>query len=43
LIWPALAVGLRQTALIARMTRSIMQEVLSEDYIRTARAKGMPE
>jgi peptide/nickel transport system permease protein len=43
LIWPALAVGLRQMALIARMTRSIMQEVLNEDYIRTARAKGLPE
>jgi peptide/nickel transport system permease protein len=43
LIWPALAVGLRQMALIARMTRSIMQEVLNEDYIRTARAKGLSE
>jgi peptide/nickel transport system permease protein len=40
LIWPALAVGLHQTALIARMTRSIMLETLAEDYIRTARAKG---
>lgn len=43
LIWPALSVGLRQTALIARITRSIMLEVLDEDYIRTARAKGLPE
>lgn len=43
LIWPALAVGLRQLALIARMTRSIMREVLNEDYIRTARAKGLSE
>ncbi len=43
LIWPALAVGLRQLALIARMTRSIMLEVLGEDYIRTARAKGLSE
>ncbi|MBI4246012.1 MAG: ABC transporter permease [Candidatus Rokubacteria bacterium] len=43
LIWPALAVGFRQLALIARMTRSIMLEVLSEDYIRTARAKGLAE
>ena len=43
LIWPALAVGLRQLALIARMTRSIMREVLGEDYIRTARAKGLSE
>jgi peptide/nickel transport system permease protein len=43
LIWPAIAVGLRQLALIARMTRSIMREVLGEDYIRTARAKGLSE
>jgi peptide/nickel transport system permease protein len=43
LIWPAVAVGLRQLALIARMTRSIMREVLGEDYIRTARAKGLSE
>ena len=41
--WPALAVGLRQLAMIARMTRSIMLEVLGEDYIRTARAKGLSE
>jgi peptide/nickel transport system permease protein len=43
LFWPALAVGLRQLALISRMTRSIMLEVLGEDYIRTARAKGLSE
>ena len=43
LIWPSIAVGLRQLALIARMTRSIMLEVLGEDYIRTARAKGLSE
>ena len=43
MIWPAIAVGLRQLALIARMTRSIMLEVLGEDYIRTARAKGLAE
>jgi len=43
LIWPSIAVGLRQLALITRMTRSIMLEVLGEDYIRTARAKGLPE
>ena len=30
-------------ALIARVTRASVQEVLSEDYIRTARAKGLPE
>lgn len=43
LIWPALAVGFRQLALIARMTRSVMLEVLGEDYVRTARAKGLAE
>jgi peptide/nickel transport system permease protein len=43
LIWPAIAVGLRQLALITRMTRSIMLEVLGEDYIRTAYAKGLSE
>jgi peptide/nickel transport system permease protein len=43
LIWPALAVGFRQLALIERMTRSIMVDVLGEDYIRTARAKGLGE
>jgi len=43
LIWPAVAVGLRQLALITRMTRSVMLDVLGEDYIRTARAKGLSE
>lgn len=43
LIWPAIAVGLRELALVARMTRSVMLEVLGEDYIRTARAKGLTE
>jgi len=43
LIWPALAVGFRQVALIARMTRSTLLEVLGEDYVRTARAKGVSE
>ncbi|APH73753.1 ABC transporter permease [Aquibium oceanicum] len=42
-IWPALAVGLRQVSLISRMTRSIMLDVLNEDYIRTARSKGLSE
>jgi peptide/nickel transport system permease protein len=37
---PALAVGYRSSALIMRITRSSMLEVLREDYIRTARAKG---
>jgi len=41
LIWPALAVGYRFSAVATRMTRSAMLEVLREDYIRTARAKGL--
>ncbi len=41
LIWPALAVGYRYSAVAARMTRSSLLEVLREDYIRTARAKGL--
>ena len=40
LIMPALALGLAYLALIARITRASMLEVLAEDYIRTARAKG---
>jgi peptide/nickel transport system permease protein len=40
LVLPALALGLAYLALIARITRASMLEVLSEDYIRTARAKG---
>ena len=43
LIWPALAVGYRYSAVATRMTRSAMLEVLREDYIRTARAKGVWE
>src|SRR5467141_3807120 len=43
LIWPALAVGYRYSAVATRMTRSAMLEVLREDYIRTARAKGLVE
>ncbi|HXK29992.1 MAG TPA: ABC transporter permease [Candidatus Binatia bacterium] len=43
LIWPALAVGYRYSAVAARMTRSTVLEVLREDYIRTARAKGLWE
>jgi len=38
---PALAVGYRSSALIMRITRSAMLEVMREDYIRTARAKGV--
>jgi peptide/nickel transport system permease protein len=37
---PALAVGYRSSALLMRITRSAMLEVLREDYVRTARAKG---
>jgi peptide/nickel transport system permease protein len=40
LLLPALALGLAYLALIARITRASVLEVLAEDYIRTARAKG---
>ncbi|MFN7191813.1 MAG: ABC transporter permease [Rhodospirillales bacterium] len=43
LIWPALAVGYRYSAVVARMVRSSIVEVMKEDYIRTARAKGVYE
>jgi peptide/nickel transport system permease protein len=43
LIWPAIAVGYRLAAVVARMVRSSVMEVMREDYIRTARAKGVPE
>lgn len=43
LVWPALATGYRYSAVAARMTRSALLEVLQEDYIRTARAKGLVE
>jgi peptide/nickel transport system permease protein len=43
LIWPALAVGYRYSAVATRMTRSTILEILREDYIRTARAKGLWE
>jgi peptide/nickel transport system permease protein len=43
LIWPAIAVGYRYSAVATRMTRSTILEVLQEDYIRTARAKGVME
>ena len=43
LIFPALILGSHQMALFARMTRSSMLEVLREDFIRTARAKGLRE
>jgi dipeptide transport system permease protein len=41
LILPAIVLGTNTLAVIARMTRSAMLEVLGEDYIRTARAKGL--
>jgi peptide/nickel transport system permease protein len=43
LVWPAMAVGYRYCAVVARMIRSSLLEVLNEDYIRTARAKGVFE
>jgi len=43
LIWPAMAVGYRYSAVVARMVRSSIVEVMKEDYIRTARAKGVFE
>ncbi|MBK7332983.1 MAG: ABC transporter permease subunit [Betaproteobacteria bacterium] len=42
LILPTIVLGTNPLAVIARMTRSAMLEVLGEDYIRTARAKGLP-
>jgi peptide/nickel transport system permease protein len=42
LVLPAITLGLTYTALIARITRATVLEVLSEDFIRTARAKGLP-
>ena len=41
--WPAVATGYRYAAVVTRMTRSAMLEVLREDYVRTARAKGLFE
>lgn len=43
LILPALTLGTAMAAILARMVRSTLLEVLNEDYIRTARAKGLPE
>ncbi|MBW7572225.1 ABC transporter permease [Caproiciproducens faecalis] len=43
LILPALALGMYSMAIITRMTRSSMLETLNQDYIRTARAKGVSE
>ena len=43
LVLPALTLGLIETAYVARMTRSVMIGVLNDDYVRTARAKGLEE
>jgi peptide/nickel transport system permease protein len=43
LILPSIAVGMVASAITARMTRTSMIEVLSQDYVRTARAKGLGE
>jgi peptide/nickel transport system permease protein len=43
LILPAATLGLRSSAVLARVTRSTMLDVLSQDYVRTARAKGLGE
>jgi len=43
LVLPAITLGVNATALLARMTRGALLEVLSQDYIRTARAKGLAE
>jgi peptide/nickel transport system permease protein len=43
MIWPAVALGYYQAALTSRMTRSSLLEVMREDYVRTARAKGLRE
>lgn len=42
-ILPSVALGFQSIASIARYTRSTMLDVLGDDYIRTARAKGLPE
>jgi ABC-type dipeptide/oligopeptide/nickel transport system permease component len=43
LVLPSLTLGAASTAVVARMTRSAMLEVLGQDYVRTARAKGLAE
>lgn len=43
IIMPATAMGISMVALFARLTRSTMLEVLGQDYVRTARAKGLSE
>jgi peptide/nickel transport system permease protein len=43
MILPSITLGVAQAALLARMTRSMMLEVLDSDYVRTARSKGVRE
>lgn len=43
MVLPAFSLGIQSTAVIARMTRSSLLEVIRQDYIRTARAKGLAE
>lgn len=43
LVLPALTLGLSNAAVVARMTRSSMLEILGQDFVRTAEAKGLPE
>lgn len=43
LVLPAITLGMRSVAFLARMTRATMQEVLQSDFVRTARAKGLNE
>ncbi len=43
LLLPAATLGMRSVAFLARITRDAMQELLASDFIRTARAKGLPE
>ena len=43
MVMPAIALGLGSSAIIARLTRASMLQVIREDYIRTARAKGLDE
>jgi peptide/nickel transport system permease protein len=43
LLMPAVVLGLYLAALLARVTRSEMLETMAQDYVRTARAKGLPE
>src|SRR3954466_3417919 len=43
LVLPALTLGTRSIAFLARMTRGAMLEILPSDFVRTARAKGLPE